>query len=69
MANAGPNTNGSQFFINQVDTPHLNGLHTVFGQLVSGADVVDKIVKAGNSKTSIKKVLIVDKRTAATAAQ
>ncbi|MBM9501850.1 peptidylprolyl isomerase [Leptospira sp. 201903071] len=66
MANAGPNTNGSQFFINQVDTPHLDGLHTVFGQLISGSEVVDKIVNAGNSKTTIQKVLIVDKRTAAT---
>ncbi len=60
MANAGPNTGGSQFFINLVDNNHLNKAHPVFGKVVEGMDVVDKIgkVKTNAMDRPLKEVKI-----------
>ena len=58
MANAGPNTNGSQFFVTEVPTPHLNRGHTIFGEVVKGLELVAKIARAGNARVKLTQVII-----------
>ena len=61
MANAGPNTNGSQFFITTVVTPWLDGKHVVFGEVTEGFDVVKAVEALGSNSGKTRQKVTIDK--------
>ena len=63
MANAGPGTDGSQFFLTFVATPWLDGKHTIFGEVIEGTDVLQALEAAGTSSGAPKERLVIEKVT------